>query len=111
MRVKVLLEKIITGNKVKFFTTKITQQPYLDKKVMAFKTDSGKMFIIKHSLKNYVRFKDWEGKEAIADVEPVPVIKLKTEDGVMELCKINTEVVITREKTDNKTSEYDDLDL
>lgn len=106
MKIQFLLEKVLTGKKVKFSSAVADSSGYYGNKIIKV-TDilEDKHFYIYHSLVNYVRFKEWVGKEAMADIQILkkkPIIKT-TEGEKLYPIEINTEVEIEKKYyKDNK---------
>jgi len=77
-------------------------------KAMSFTSDGKKYIIAASLLKDYNRFKKWDGKKATADFLPLKK-KVKTDDGDLPLVKIRTDVEVENEKeNNNKETEKDD---
>lgn len=115
MKIQFLLEKVLTGKKVKFSSAVANSSGYYGNKIIKV-TDKleNKHFYIYHSLVNFVRFKDWIGKEAMADIQILkkkPLIKT-TEGEKLYPIEINTEVEIEKkEYKGNKEQENIDKEL
>lgn len=113
MKIQFLLEKVLTGKNVKFSTTIANSSGYYGNKIIKVESKlDEKKYYIYHSLVNYVRFKDWEDKEALADIQILkrkPIIK--TIDGEkLYPIEINTEVeVLKKDYKDNGNRWYNEL--
>lgn len=103
---KLLVGKIITGMPVTFKKIKLND----GSRVMSLITENGDQYIIEGSLDNYLRFKKWEGKKSIADIQKTKR-KIETEnDGKIRVVKIRTTVSINTEQKQKKYNDYEDLE-
>lgn len=113
MKIQTLLEKVLTGKKVKFFSTTVEGGKFNGNKVMCLQDlENKKVYIIQNSLVSYVRFAKWEGKEAIADIQPSSFRDIKTKDfGFIKPIRLSTDVEVERDgsetKQDNNIEDYD----
>jgi RNA binding exosome subunit len=114
MKIETLLEKVLTGRKVKFSTAIANSSGYNGNKIIKV-TDfinEKKKYYIGQSLINYIRFKDWDGKTADADIQPdksKPVI-ITTDKEKLYPIRIRTEVEVEKKekiKKDNEDNWYD----
>lgn len=107
MRILYILEKILTGKKVKFIEGVITAGARKDNKVIILHDlEREKKFIIGASLNNFIRFKKWIGKEAVADYEPY-LRPIKTDQGLLTAVRLSTTVEIDDYKERNNFDDYD----
>jgi len=107
MKIYYLLEKIFTGKNVKFVEAVVSNGRYEGNKVIVVvDLDNNKEFVLGESLDNFMRFRRWVGKEAMADYEP-SFKTVKTNLGVMPTIKITTEVEIDDFKSRDEKGEMD----
>lgn len=116
MRILSILEKVITGKKVKFIETTISSGSKTGNKVVVIEdleTEDKLKFIIAASVNNYIRFKNWIGKEAYADYDINRHTFYNTEMGKLATVQIRTDVEIEKENYKEKhikdEGEYYDL--
>jgi hypothetical protein len=97
MKIMTIFERIITGRKVKFNEAYITEGPHTENKVIIVKDlENGNKFVLGASIYNYIRFKDWVGKEAEADYEINKHNLIITNKGKFVTGTMSTEVEVEK---------------
>jgi hypothetical protein len=105
MRILSILEKVITGKKVKFIETIISSGSRTGNKVVAIvdlETTDKLKFVIAASINNFLRFKKWIGKEAYADYDINKHTFCNTELGKLATVQIRTDVEVEKENYKEK---------
>ena len=97
MKLNKLVEakKIMTGVSGKFKPIKRDKSTY-----MMFVTNDNKKYVLKKSLKNYLRFAKWSGKKATVDLRKEGSVKIN--DVRYPLVKIRTVVTVEGEPNAKK---------
>lgn len=115
MKISTILERILTGKKVKFVEATISSGSKTGNKVVVLiDVDSEKnlKFIIGASVDNFIRFRKWIGKEAYADYQINKFSAYHTQFGKLPTIKLSTEVEVEKESYKNRhRDEGDEYDL
>jgi len=113
MKIETLLEKILTGRKVKFLSTTVEGGKFDGNRVMCVHDlENNKMYMIQNSLVNYMRFAKWDNKEAIADIQPSIFKNIKTKEyGIVKPIRITTEVEVERAGVEKEQDDSEDYDI
>jgi hypothetical protein len=98
MKIDLILERILTGKKVKFSESTIKDGIHAGNKIIIVKDlENNLKFVLGASMYNYIRFMKWIGKEAYADYEINKHKLIPTAEGKLPTVNISTEVEIEKE--------------
>jgi len=104
-----LLERVITGRKVKFSEEELQSGSHKGNRVVVVTDEeTGKKYILYRSITGFIRFQRWIGKSARADIAPITGhAKFETENGWLHPIRISTVVEVERKKRDKESQEMD----
>ena len=108
MKIETLLEKIITGRRVRFTEEEVEAGPYTGNKVIVIEDlENNHKYVLYRSITNFIRFQRWIGKSAWADIALVKNTRFKVKSGLLKAIRISTVVEIDKVNRDREDSELD----
>ena len=108
MKIETLLEKIITGRRVRFTEEEVEAGPYTGNKVIVIEDlENNHKYVLYRSITNFIRFQRWIGKSARADIALVKNTRFKVKSGLLKAIRISTVVEIDKVNRDREDSELD----